>query len=103
MEHPVYRDLNLLQKCITSYTTHDKIIIYVERNLDNISRSVNEKFLSDSYRQVTDPQIRPAVGDSPVMGIHLALRGPNGTVRLSDPVYVGIQEEEAAPSLTSPS
>jgi uncharacterized protein YcbX len=56
-----------------------------------------------SYRQITDPQIRPAVGDSPVMGIHLALRGPNGTVRLSDPVYVGIQEEEAAPSLTSPS
>ncbi|GAB1865840.1 MOSC domain-containing protein 1, mitochondrial [Camponotus japonicus] len=56
-----------------------------------------------SYRQVTDPQIRPAVGDSPVMGIHLGLRGPNGIVRIGDPVYVDIPEEEAAPSLTSPS
>ncbi|XP_071643259.1 mitochondrial amidoxime-reducing component 1-like isoform X2 [Temnothorax longispinosus] len=55
-----------------------------------------------SYRQITDPQIRPAVGDSPVMGIHLGLRGPNGMVRLGDPIYVGIPEEET-PSVTSPS
>ncbi|XP_071563833.1 mitochondrial amidoxime-reducing component 1-like isoform X1 [Temnothorax nylanderi] len=55
-----------------------------------------------SYRQINDPQIRPAVGDSPVMGIHLGLRGPNGMVRLGDPIYVGIPEEEA-PSVTSPS
>ncbi|XP_011868219.1 PREDICTED: mitochondrial amidoxime reducing component 2 [Vollenhovia emeryi] len=55
-----------------------------------------------SYRQITDPQIRPATGDSPVMGIHLGLRGPTGKVRLGDPVYVGIPEEEA-PSVVSPS
>jgi len=36
------------------------------------------------------------------MGIHLGLRGPNGIVRIGDPVYVGIPEEEA-PSLTSSS
>jgi len=68
-----------------------------------IPRVIHEKCFSDSYRQVTDPQIRPAVGDSPVMGIHLGLRGPNGIVRIGDPVYVDIPEEEAAPSLTSPS
>lgn len=56
-----------------------------------------------SYRQITDPQIRPATGDSPVMGIHLGLRGSNGIVRLGDPIYVGIPEETTAPSLTSPS
>ncbi|KAL6441609.1 hypothetical protein ACFW04_003622 [Cataglyphis niger] len=56
-----------------------------------------------SYRQITDPQIRPATGDSPVMGIHLGLRGPKGMVRLGDPIYVGIPEEKAAPPLTSPS
>ncbi|GAB1865842.1 MOSC domain-containing protein 1, mitochondrial [Camponotus japonicus] len=55
-----------------------------------------------SYRQITNPQIRPTVGDSPAMGILLGLRGPNGTVRINDPVYVGIPEEEA-PSLTSSS
>ncbi|KAL0134400.1 hypothetical protein PUN28_001289 [Cardiocondyla obscurior] len=55
-----------------------------------------------SYRQITDPQIRPAVGDSPAMGIHLGLRGPNGVVRLGDPVYVGIPEEKPPP-VTSPS
>jgi len=36
------------------------------------------------------------------MGILLGLRGPNGTVRINDPVYVGIPEEEAQ-SLTSSS
>lgn len=56
-----------------------------------------------SYRQVTDPQIRPSVGDSPVMGIHLALRGPTGMIRLGDPVYVGIPEEKAPPAVVSPS
>jgi len=55
-----------------------------------------------SYRQITDPQIRPATGDSPAMGIHLGLRGPNGIVHLGDPIYVGIPEEEAS-SLISPS
>lgn len=55
-----------------------------------------------SYRQITDPQIRPLVGDSPALGIHLALRGPSGKVRLGDPIYVGV-EEETVPSLTSPS
>lgn len=55
-----------------------------------------------SYRQITDPQIRPAVGDSPVMGIHLALRGPGGVIRLGDPIYVGIPDEPP-PTLVSPS
>ncbi|EFN73480.1 MOSC domain-containing protein 1, mitochondrial [Camponotus floridanus] len=55
-----------------------------------------------SYRQITNPKIRPTVGDSPVMGILLGLRGPNGIVRIGDTVYVGIPEEEA-PSLTSSS
>lgn len=68
-----------------------------------VSRAVNNgKFVSYSYRQITDPQIRPATGDSPVMGIHLGLRGPGGMVRLGDPIYVSIPEEEA-PVLTSPS
>lgn len=52
---------------------------------------------------MTDPQIRPAAGDGPVMGIHLGLRGSNGIVRVGDSVYVDISEEEATPSLTSPS
>ncbi|XP_076175776.1 mitochondrial amidoxime-reducing component 1 [Ptiloglossa arizonensis] len=47
-----------------------------------------------SYRQVTDPTYRPVFGDSPVMGIHLGLRSPNGTVRLGDPVYVGETTEQ---------
>jgi len=68
-----------------------------------VSRASNdEKFDLHSYRQITDPQIRPSVGDSPVMGIHLGLRGPKGIVRLGDPVYVGIPKEEA-PALISPS
>lgn len=53
-----------------------------------------------SYRQITDPVVRPLVGDSPVMGIHLGLRGSNGIVRLGDPVYVGLPEEQ--PLLISP-
>ncbi|XP_018368957.1 PREDICTED: mitochondrial amidoxime-reducing component 1 [Trachymyrmex cornetzi] len=55
-----------------------------------------------TYRQISDPQIRPAIGDSPAMGIHLGLRGPNGIVHLGDPIYVGIPEEETS-SLVSPS
>ncbi|KAL6265576.1 hypothetical protein P5V15_002372 [Pogonomyrmex californicus] len=55
-----------------------------------------------TYRGITDPAIRSAIGDSPMMGIHLGLRGPNGMIRLGDPIYVGIPEEEA-PSVTSPS
>ncbi|XP_011268140.1 mitochondrial amidoxime reducing component 2 [Camponotus floridanus] len=55
-----------------------------------------------SYRQITDPQIRSVVRDGPVMGINLGLQGPNGIIRIGDPVYVGISEEEA-PSLTSSS
>ncbi|EFN87759.1 MOSC domain-containing protein 1, mitochondrial, partial [Harpegnathos saltator] len=58
-----------------------------------------------SYRQITDPELRPHVGNSPIMGIHLGLRGPSRTVRLGDPIYVGIpeKEEEETPPLTSPS
>lgn len=49
-----------------------------------------------------DPDIRPFTGDSPVMGIHLGLRGPNGTVRLGDPVYVGISNEEETSVISPP-
>ncbi|XP_015185949.1 PREDICTED: mitochondrial amidoxime reducing component 2-like [Polistes dominula] len=54
-----------------------------------------------SYRQIMDPEIRPYTGDAPVMGIHLALRGPNGTIRLGDPVYVDVSKEEET-SIKSP-
>ncbi|XP_032673488.1 mitochondrial amidoxime reducing component 2 [Odontomachus brunneus] len=57
-----------------------------------------------SYRQINDPELRPYVGDSPIMGIHLGLRGSNGTVRLGDPIYVNVPDEEKeTPPLTSPS
>ncbi|CAD1476740.1 unnamed protein product, partial [Heterotrigona itama] len=52
-------------------------------------------------RQITDPVVRPLVGESPVMGIHLGLRGSNGTVRLGDPVYVGLPEEQPLSSTSS--
>ncbi|XP_034946877.1 mitochondrial amidoxime reducing component 2-like [Chelonus insularis] len=41
------------------------------------------------YRQIENPEFRSSVGDSPVMGIHLGLKGPNGIVKLGDPVYLG--------------
>lgn len=47
-----------------------------------------------------DPIIRPLVGESPVLGIHLGLRNSNGVVRVGDPVYVGLPEEQ--PLLISP-
>ena len=53
-----------------------------------------------SYRQITDPSIRKLTGDSPVLGIHLGLRGSRGGVRLGDPVYVGVPDEQ--PPLISP-
>lgn len=53
-----------------------------------------------SYRQITDPLLRPSVGESPILGIHLALRGSTGTVRLGDPIYVSVPDKE--PPLISP-
>ncbi|XP_031839562.1 mitochondrial amidoxime reducing component 2 [Nomia melanderi] len=53
-----------------------------------------------SYRQITEPEIRRVVGESPVLGIHLGLRGPKGSIRLGDPVYVGVPDEQ--PPLVSP-
>lgn len=53
-----------------------------------------------SYRQITDPKIRPHTGDSPVMGIHLGLKGPNGIVRLGDSIYVGIPKEVETPVIS---
>lgn len=61
---------------------------------------MTETCVYSSYRQITDPVVRPVAGESPVMGIHLGLRGSNGTVRLGDPVYVGVPEEQ--PLLISP-
>ncbi|XP_043500666.1 mitochondrial amidoxime-reducing component 1-like isoform X1 [Polistes fuscatus] len=55
-----------------------------------------------SYRQIMDPELRPYTGDAPVMGIHLALRGPNGTIRLGDPVYVDVPKEEETPVISPP-
>jgi len=57
-----------------------------------------ETFLN-SYRQIDDPELRRIVGDSPVMGIHLGLRGPNGIVRLGDPIYVGVPDDEVPSTL----
>nr|XP_012232102.1 PREDICTED: mitochondrial amidoxime-reducing component 1 [Linepithema humile] len=51
-----------------------------------------------SYKQCTDPLIRPSVGDSPILGIHLGLRGPNGTIQVGDSVYLGISDEKPKPS-----
>ncbi|KAF4523608.1 hypothetical protein B566_EDAN014582 [Ephemera danica] len=42
-----------------------------------------------SYRQITDPKVRPYAGDSPVMGVHMGLHTP-GAVTLGDAVYVGL-------------
>ncbi|XP_017884267.1 mitochondrial amidoxime-reducing component 1-like [Ceratina calcarata] len=53
-----------------------------------------------SYRQVMDPELRPLAGESPVLGLHLGLRSSSGTVRLGDPVYVGLPEDQ--PILISP-
>ncbi|XP_003702244.1 mitochondrial amidoxime-reducing component 1 [Megachile rotundata] len=53
-----------------------------------------------SYRQITDPLYRPMTGESPVMGIHLGLRSPGGTVRIGDPIYVGVPDKK--PPLISP-
>ncbi|XP_066589167.1 mitochondrial amidoxime reducing component 2-like [Prorops nasuta] len=54
-----------------------------------------------TYRQITDPELRKHTGDSPIMGIHLGLKGPEGKVRLGDPVYVGVEDVEE-PTLSSP-
>lgn len=37
------------------------------------------------------------------MGIHLGLKGPNGVVKLGDPVYVNLSEsEENNPRISPP-
>ncbi|XP_076276755.1 mitochondrial amidoxime-reducing component 1 isoform X2 [Lasioglossum baleicum] len=53
-----------------------------------------------TYRQFVDPNLRHTFGESPVMGFHLGLRGGPGSIRLGDPVYVGVPEEQ--PPLISP-
>ncbi|XP_065349384.1 mitochondrial amidoxime-reducing component 1 [Cloeon dipterum] len=40
-----------------------------------------------TYRQVTDPAVRPFHGDSPIMGQHIAVY-QEGPVRIGDPVFV---------------
>ncbi|XP_057334775.1 mitochondrial amidoxime-reducing component 1-like [Microplitis mediator] len=49
------------------------------------------------YRQMEDPFLRTLTGDVPVMGVHMGLKGPNGVVRIGDPVYVGVAEEDNPP------
>lgn len=58
------------------------------------------EFIVYSYRQINDPELRLYTGDSPVMGIHLGLRGSSGIVRLGDPVYVNVPEEEDPPLIS---
>ncbi|KZC04339.1 MOSC domain-containing protein 1, mitochondrial, partial [Dufourea novaeangliae] len=53
-----------------------------------------------SYRQATEPKLRRLIGESPMLGIHLGLVGSSGTVRLGDPVYVDVPDEQ--PPLVSP-
>ncbi|CAD6240078.1 GSCOCG00002492001-RA-CDS, partial [Cotesia congregata] len=48
---------------------------------------------------IEDPDLRPYTKDNPVMGVHMGLKGPNGVVRIGDPVYVGIAD---ADPVTSP-
>ncbi|KAI4486391.1 hypothetical protein M0802_012282 [Mischocyttarus mexicanus] len=55
-----------------------------------------------SYRQIFDPKMRPYIGEAPVMGIHLALRGPSGTIHLGDSVYVVVSEENKIPVISPP-
>jgi hypothetical protein len=42
-----------------------------------------------SYRQVLDPALRPFTGDSPVLGVHLALH-TQGNVQIGDPIFVSM-------------
>lgn len=63
-------------------------------------RRLQSQRFDHSYRQIMDPIIRPLVGESPVLGIHLGLRNSDGIVRVGDPVYVGLPEEQ--PLLISP-
>lgn len=42
-----------------------------------------------SYRQIDDPEFRKTAGNSPRMGIQMALRSESGgIVSLNDPVFV---------------
>ncbi|KAL4709850.1 hypothetical protein ACJJTC_000337 [Scirpophaga incertulas] len=41
-----------------------------------------------SYRQTDDPHMRQASGNSPLMGLQMALRSGSGEVTLNDPIYV---------------
>lgn len=44
--------------------------------------------LSTRYRQTEDRQLRSKIGESPLLGINLALDKP-GHIRVGDVVYVG--------------
>ncbi|KAF7988343.1 hypothetical protein HCN44_000916 [Aphidius gifuensis] len=55
-----------------------------------------------NYRLVDDPVYRKFTKDSPVMGVHLGLKGPNGIVRLGDPVYIGLDDNHDNKKLISP-
>lgn len=57
-----------------------------------------------TYRQIQDSNIRRFVGESPVMGIHLALRDKRQkiSVKLGDPIYVGVSDEEVPPLVSPP-
>nr|KAF7427746.1 hypothetical protein H0235_007440 [Vespula pensylvanica] len=110
----IFRNIKPCTRCI--FTTVDpetgkknpkvEPLKTLKRNNYNNSRlinNINQSKLSElNYRQIMDPDIRPFTGDCPVMGIHLGLRGPNGTVRLGDAVYVGIPNEEETPVISPP-
>ncbi|XP_069677991.1 mitochondrial amidoxime reducing component 2-like [Periplaneta americana] len=74
----VFRVVKPCNRCI--FTTIDPETGIKDKNMEPL-RTLR------TYRQEPDPKVRPHVGDSPVLGIHLALR-THGKVKLNDTVYV---------------
>lgn len=89
--HRSFNDILTLFSFVTKFLTLLQVLY--------LRRLQSQRF-DHSYRQIMDPIIRPLVGESPVLGIHLGLRNSDGIVRVGDPVYVGLPEEQ--PLLISP-
>lgn len=53
------------------------------------ARTYSRSTICYSYRQATDPAVLKEAGNSPMMGIHMALRSePGGIISVDEPVYV---------------
>lgn len=74
----VFRVVRSCYRCI--FTTIDPETGIKDKNMEPL-RTLR------SYRLEPDPKVRPHVGDSPILGTHLALR-THGKVKLGDTVYV---------------